>query len=282
MATTTVTIKCPECGALLKIEGQREVSYCSCCGTKVKTHNEKDVLRRDFNDSEANRTPSETVRAEKARILELAKKQLASAEKAENIKVFKQIASILFGGATFVFLIYALSTNAVVGYIISAICGLVLFLLWAKEIIGNKKIASAILGTIALIILIYGFIAKATVGYIIGGICGFFALMLFFDSLDHDDKTPDKKPVVYGRMCIVPSGIDYYENKSYITIEKILVEAGFLDVQCIPLHDLKFGIFNKPNTVESITIDGELIKEGGGTYPSYASIIISYHSKKES
>lgn len=283
MAITTVSKKCPECGASLNIEKQREVSFCSYCGAKIIIHNKNDMAYRNINDSGADISPPETIRAEKMKLLELAKEQLAAAEKAKKIKEIKIIASWFLGLFAFCFLMYGLSAKVVAGYVISAICGFVLLLFWAKDIIGNKIIASVFLGIIAIIILIYGLIAKLVVCYVISAICGFVVLALIMDSLDSDNNTPDKNTVEYGRICIVPSGINNYMNKSYVVIENILTEAGFLDVRCIPLHDLKIGFFNKPNTVESITIDGEQIEKGGGKYPSYASIVISYHSyyKKE-
>lgn len=76
----------------------------------------------------------------------------------------------------------------------------------------------------------------------------------------------------------VPSAMNGYETKSYTVVEAILRSAGFDNITLIPLGDLKMGVLKKPDTVESVIIDGNIINHGGRKFPPDAPVVISYHS----
>ena len=134
-----------------------------------------------------------------------------------------------------------------------------------------KLIISIPLGAIIFFCLVIGYSENA-LGLILFGSCCGLALILMWsgnnkeDSIDFNDKIK------------VPPAIIAYENKNFTVIETMFIDAGFNNVMCIPLNDLKVGLIKKPGMVESISINGQVITAGGRRYPSDASVIISYHS----
>ena len=60
MSIELISIKCPECGATLSIEENREQAYCTYCGTKILLHNEKEYVYRHIDEAEI--TTAETDR----------------------------------------------------------------------------------------------------------------------------------------------------------------------------------------------------------------------------
>lgn len=88
----------------------------------------------------------------------------------------------------------------------------------------------------------------------------------------------DEDDMDYGDKAKVPSSINDFEKKNYSAIEAMFVSAGFTNVKCIALNDLRIGVLKKPGMVESITINGHRIVSGGKKYPKDAAVIISYHS----
>lgn len=46
MSIKFIAVKCPECGALLSIEENRNQAFCSYCGTKILIHNENEHVLR--------------------------------------------------------------------------------------------------------------------------------------------------------------------------------------------------------------------------------------------
>lgn len=69
--------------------------------------------------------------------------------------------------------------------------------------------------------------------------------------------------------------IDYNFNKAV----QMYKNAGFININAIPLHDLTRFNLKKDGTVESITINSNDEFEEGDVYPKNANILITYHSK---
>lgn len=67
---------------------------------------------------------------------------------------------------------------------------------------------------------------------------------------------------------------------SYRTAKKLLEQAGFIHVECEPLKDITLGLFDKPDTIGRITLNGETVtcNDAGRAYSINALIVISYHS----
>ena len=136
----------------------------------------------------------------------------------------------------------------------------------------NKKIkiiVSIVMGIVGIILMLAG------AG--MGGLVGLLVLEgVMFIWIMSDGNKDDE--IDFGDKVKVPSGISDYEKKSYIAIESMLRSAGFTDIKCVPLNDLTTGWIKKPDTVESITINGTEITSGGRKFPADATIVISYHS----
>lgn len=148
---------------------------------------------------------------------------------------------------------------------------------------------SFVLATIGALMLIVGSIAgsasgDSNSGYYMISMVGFFPLLsipfIWLFSKKEEEEEDDYYDDELGKRIEIPSGVFGFENKSYITIEAMLRSAGFTNIQCIPLNDLKTGLLKKPNTVESISVNGEtdILCD---KYPSNAAILISYHSYYE-
>ena len=69
--------------------------------------------------------------------------------------------------------------------------------------------------------------------------------------------------------------IDYHFNKAV----QLYKNAGFININAIPLHDLTRFNQKKDGMVESITINGNDEFEEEEVYPKNANILITYHSK---
>lgn len=80
-----ISVKCPECGATLNIEEDREQAFCSYCGTKVLLHNDNEHIYRHID--EAGIKQAETDRIVRMKQLEFMEKKRADAEKTKALKI---------------------------------------------------------------------------------------------------------------------------------------------------------------------------------------------------
>lgn len=143
----------------------------------------------------------------------------------------------------------------------------------SREKVNALKIKiSIVLGIIALFTLGIGFTGNA-VGLLMVGV---FALLIIFYMWIMSDEDKEEE-VDFGDKVKVPSLSDF-EKQSYVAIEAKFRSAGFLNIKCVPLNDLKMGLLKKPNMVESITINGHNTTSSGKKYPPDATVIITYHS----
>ena len=80
----------------------------------------------------------------------------------------------------------------------------------------------------------------------------------------------------------VPSAIINGTENNYVVIETMLVQAGFRNVQVVPLNNLTLGVRNKPGTVDRITVNGkELSSYLRKKFDADSSIVITYHSMRK-
>lgn len=85
-----VSIKCPECGAMLQIEEGNKQTTCSYCGAKVLLENENEYVYHHIDEAEVSQ--AETDRMVRMRQLEVVEKQQKADQK---MRVVKIIASLL-------------------------------------------------------------------------------------------------------------------------------------------------------------------------------------------
>ena len=76
----------------------------------------------------------------------------------------------------------------------------------------------------------------------------------------------------------IPLSVLGYQQQDYAAVEAALKGAGFINIKCVPLHDLKLGLLKKPGIVQSVTINGHNIIYAVKRFPKDAPIVISYHS----
>ena len=146
----------------------------------------------------------------------------------------------------------------------------------------SKKIKIIISVAVVLIAILYALLSSGSgsgTGSLIIMIVMLFLIIYWLIIYQSSNSDDDDIGEIYGEQVRVPDGINDYENKSYTAIRDIFMGAGFNNIKCIPLNDLRLGIVNKPNTVESITINGKRIGTGGKKFSPNAPVVISYHSR---
>ncbi len=133
-----------------------------------------------------------------------------------------------------------------------------------------KILISLVLAIVGVLMLVKGNVESVRLsGYILIMVIALIWLLPTNEDNDDDD---------YDGKVKVPYGVADFERKSYVAIEAIFKSAGFTNIQCVPLNDLTFGLFKKPDMVESITINGKNITSGGKKFSPDATVVISYHS----
>ena len=95
MSIELISIKCPECGATLSIEENREQAYYTYCGTKILLHNEKEYVYRHIDEAEI--TAAETDRMIRLKELELKETELKKEEQLRFLKIKISLAAIVLG-----------------------------------------------------------------------------------------------------------------------------------------------------------------------------------------
>ena len=76
-----------------------------------------------------------------------------------------------------------------------------------------------------------------------------------------------------------PKSIEPFQEQNYLNVKTVLTNAGFRNITCINLHDVKIGLLQKTDTVETISVGGTNIMSGGRVYMPDTPIIITYHGK---
>lgn len=76
-----------------------------------------------------------------------------------------------------------------------------------------------------------------------------------------------------------PKNLGDLSEQHYVVIQQKLLSAGFYNITCVNMHDVTFGLLQKPGMVESITVNGEKVVSGGKVYMADVPIVITYHGK---
>ena len=137
MAVKFISVKCPECGANLNIEGDREHAFCTYCGTKILLHNENEHIYRRID--EAGIKQAETERIIRLREIELAEKKYADAKKREKVYL-----GLMLIGAVLLFVAFGLDEVGMYGLslglmLLSMNLGFWSFILFVIELIRNRR-----------------------------------------------------------------------------------------------------------------------------------------------
>lgn len=103
MAVKLISVKCPECGAILSIEENRDKAFCTYCGAKVLIHNENEYIYRHID--EAGIKQAETERFIRLKQAEFAAKKFDDMQKTRALKI--KISLILLAVGVFMMVVGA-------------------------------------------------------------------------------------------------------------------------------------------------------------------------------
>lgn len=120
-----------------------------------------------------------------------------------------------------------------------------------------------------------GMLAFCCLFYVGGPIVGGGAYLIFKWLPDRDE---DKELILSGGIKL-PKSIFPYSEVPFMTVENTLRSAGFTNITTVNMHDVVIGLIQKPNLVESITINGERVKSRNRVYLPTVPIVITYHGK---
>lgn len=95
MSVTVQSLKCPECGAPINMDYEKEVLFCAFCGAPLKITNDNETVRHTINHTI---NDADIIHAEAEKTILM--KKLAMQEKKENfqhkLKIFKIIVLIIW------------------------------------------------------------------------------------------------------------------------------------------------------------------------------------------
>lgn len=120
-----------------------------------------------------------------------------------------------------------------------------------------------------------GYEAFLTLFYVGGPVIGGGAYLVFKVL---PDKENDKKALRNGGIRF-PKDLEPFSDKNYELVQTTLINAGFKNIVCMNMHDIRIGLLQKPGKVESISVNGEEITSGGKVYLPNDQITITYHGK---
>jgi DNA-directed RNA polymerase subunit RPC12/RpoP len=126
-----ISCKCPECGAELQVEGNREFAFCTYCGAKIMLQNDNEQIYHYINDADIKR--AETEQLIEIKRMEIAENKRKSAEKAKSRKIKL---SIIIGFFMIVSIALCYTSESLGGLLVGEILGIVLLFMWIG---GNKN-----------------------------------------------------------------------------------------------------------------------------------------------
>lgn len=150
----------------------------------------------------------------------------------------------------------------------------------AEKISNKVKIIvlslSLALGASGIIMIAVGFSNDDYIGLSLAGLFAIegapFVAGIGFNLFDNSE---DKEP---SNRIQVPISMSNAEGKEYSVVEAQFRGAGFSNITCVPLKDLRVGLLKKQGTVASLSVDGNTVVVSGQKCAPDVSVIISYHS----
>ena len=86
--------------------------------------------------------------------------------------------------------------------------------------------------------------------------------------------------IFHEKKHCIPERLRKNSKMTYSEAENLLIEAGFSNISCKPLNNLKFAMLKHPGQVSFIQIDGITYDLNDHEYDINSPIIIWYHSKE--
>lgn len=133
---------------------------------------------------------------------------------------------------------------------------------------------------LSLIVLVVGgeeggLLALCCLFYVGGPIVGGGAYLIFKVIPDKENE----KELVQNGGIRFPPNLGNLSEQNYVTVQQKLLSAGFCNITCANMHDVTFGLLQKPGIVESVTVNGEKVVSGGKVYMPDVPIVITYHGR---
>lgn len=246
----TISLKCPNCGQNLTANEDRAFCFCQYCGTKVLIQNENEHIIRHVDETRLKKLEMKQQKLEMER-------QRIEAEKQIRLKELEMLERERIA---------------------------------AEEKRKKQIIIGLLVGLIGAIVIIIGAIADN--GLSIWGIN-----IILFDVIFFGYKSLNGKPDTNSQLNTTPPTVtmiklpeeivdEDYADMDYESVEEEFRDAGFTNVNCVPLEDLSPGMFGRiPRTnekVSEITVDGIDIDDiDRKRVRQDAEIMIHYHSLEE-
>ena len=77
-----------------------------------------------------------------------------------------------------------------------------------------------------------------------------------------------------------PNSAKNYKGKNYLDVESELHKAGFVNIECKPIRDVKIGLFTEVGETETVSINDSTSFKKGDSFAKSAKVVIKYHAKK--
>ncbi len=138
MATNIISVKCPECGAVLQIEEGRKQAFCTYCGAKVLINNDNEHIYRHID--EAGIKQAETEQLVMLKKLELIEKKRAEEQKITRLKIG---ITVLLG--VVMIITFAIAYSDIFGpntlwlLMVGLISGNIIFYMWLVTLISRFR-----------------------------------------------------------------------------------------------------------------------------------------------
>lgn len=247
MTVKLTSPKCPVCRAELELEQIKTQGNCPYCGAEVFARNENEYIFRYIDEADLRRAESdENVRLKQ---IELSEKEKEEAKETDKERV-TQMQFLFVLGASNILVFGGLNEILSDG---------------DNLMFGGM----AFLGVLAIVWAAY-------IGLNLSGVSDILSRLLEEDR-DSDEDELEELAWLSNDLVDVPDNIGNFQTKSYKAVEALFESAGFTNVRCISLNDLRIGLINKPGMVESISIDGKDF-DTAKKHPRDASVVILYHS----
>ncbi|MBR4779990.1 MAG: hypothetical protein IK014_01370 [Lachnospiraceae bacterium] len=137
--------------------------------------------------------------------------------------------------------------------------------------------STVILGAVGLLLVaLGGFTNAASIVGIVIVIVAFCTAYFVYGRIFGQNPTDYN---VDGDYVLFPKGMEPFNVLDFGEALMKLKEAGFTNITCRNLHDVRLGILTQEGKVQNIRVSGKIIYSGGNWYPKYIPILITYHGK---
>ena len=99
MGVNIISVRCPDCGAMMPIEEGRNQMYCSYCGSSIIITNDNEHIYRNVDEAKVKLAEAEIKKAEAEKEIKLKKLEIIEKEREsdKHVKKIKIIISIILG-----------------------------------------------------------------------------------------------------------------------------------------------------------------------------------------